>query len=253
MLRFSTLDHAGRPQPRAARVRGKKGEAQREGNQSKMYCRPPYRAAGDRVYQAIKARLVAYEFPQGERIYLEPIAEALGVSTTPVREAMNRLAERDLVIKAENKGFFAVTLSEERFRGNYELTCLLLTLGLENLPPEQQQRMHDYASIANILNRLNRRVTTDVGALARYTGEIFSAIATLTENSAVELAVDRANDHLYFVRTLESRHIADVQGELKLFCELLLGSKREELIEEIHSYHAERLDLLPKLMRRIRQ
>ena len=213
-----------------------------------MYFRSPYRASGDRVYQAIKARLVACEFPQGERIYLEPIADALGVSTTPVREAMNRLAERDLVIKAENKGFFAVTLSEERFRGNYELTCLLLTLGLENLPPEQQQRMHNYAPIANILNRLNRRVITDIGALVRYTGEIFSAIGALIDNSAVQLAIDRANDHLYFVRTLECRRIAGVQGELGRFCELLLSGEQDELIAAIQGYHEERLDLLPKLM-----
>jgi DNA-binding GntR family transcriptional regulator len=214
-----------------------------------MQFRPPYRAAGDRVYQAIKARLVACEFPEGERIYLEPIAEALGVSTTPVREAMNRLAERDLVIKAENKGFFAMTLSEARLRGHYELTRLLLTLGLEDLSPAAQHEMHNYAPIAEIVNKLNRRVITDVGTLARYTGEIFAAMAALIDNSAVQLAVDRANDHLYFVRTLECRHVDDVQGELKRFCELLLSGKRDELVSAIHAYHVQRIGLLPELLR----
>jgi DNA-binding GntR family transcriptional regulator len=215
-----------------------------------MHFRPPYRAAGNRVYQAIKARLVACEFAQGERIYLEPIAEALGVSTTPVREAMNRLAERDLVIKAENKGFFAMTLSEARLRGNYDLTRLLLTLGLEDLPPAAQREMHNYAPIAEIANKLNRRVITDVGTLARYTGEIFGALATLIDNSAVQLAVDRANDHLYFVRTLECRHVDDVQGQLKRFCELLLSGKRDELVAAIHAYHEQRIALLPELLKK---
>ena len=215
-----------------------------------MHFRPPYRAAGNRVYQAIKARLVACEFAQGERIYLEPIAEALGVSTTPVREAMNRLAERDLVIKAENKGFFAMTLSEARLRGHYELTRLLLTLGLEDLPPAAQREMHNYAPIAEIANKLNRRVITDVGTLARYTGEIFGALATLIDNSAVQLAVDRANDHLYFVRTLECRHVDDVQGQLKRFCELLLSGKRDELVAAIHAYHEQRIALLPELLKK---
>jgi DNA-binding GntR family transcriptional regulator len=215
-----------------------------------MHFRPPYRAAGDRVYQAIKARLVACEFAQGERIYLEPIAEALGVSTTPVREAMNRLAERDLVVKAENKGFFAMTLSEARLRGHYELTRLLLTLGLEDLPPAAQREMHNYAPIAEIANKLNRRVITDVGTLARYTGEIFGALATLIDNSAVQLAVDRANDHLYFVRTLECRHVDDVQGQLKRFCELLLSGKRDELVAAIHAYHEQRIALLPELLKK---
>jgi DNA-binding GntR family transcriptional regulator len=216
-----------------------------------MHFRPPYRAAGDRVYQAIKARLVACEFAEGERIYLEPIAEALGVSTTPVREAMNRLAERDLVVKAENKGFFAMTLSKARLRGHYDLTRLLLTLGLEDLPPAAQHAMHNYAPIAEIANKLNRRVIADVGTLARYTGEIFSALAALIDNSAVQLAVDRANDHLHFVRTLECRHVDDVQGELKCFCELLLSGKRDDLVAAIHAYHEQRVNLLPELLREV--
>lgn len=217
-----------------------------------MHFRPPYRAAGDRVYQAIKARLVACDFPPGERIYLEPIAETLGVSTTPVREAMNRLAERDLVIKAENKGFFAMTLSEARLRGHYDLTRLVLTYGLEDLLPEALQEMHHYAPIAEIVNRLNRRTITDVGTLARYTGEIFAAMAALIDNPAVQLTVDRANDHLFFIRTLECRHIGDVQLELRQFCELLLSGKRDELVFAIHAYHEQRFGLLPQLLREAR-
>jgi DNA-binding GntR family transcriptional regulator len=218
-----------------------------------MQFRPPYRVAGDRVYRAIKARLVAYEFPQGERIYLEPIADSLGVSTTPVREAMNRLAERDLVVKAANKGFFAMTLSETRLKGHYELTRLLLTLGLEELPPAVLRELPTYAPIADIVNRLNRRVITDVGTLARYTGEVFGAIAALTGNSAVILAIDHANDHLYFVRTLECGYVSDVQGELKRFCELLLSGACEELAAALHAYHEQRVSLLPEMLRGFRR
>lgn len=213
-----------------------------------MHFRPPYRPAGDRVYQAIKARLIAYEFPQGRRIYLEPIAESLGVSTTPVREAMNRLAERDLVIKAENKGFYAMTLSEARLRGNYLVTRDLLILGLEDLPQSAEQVMRHDAVTAKIVNRLNRRIVTDAGTLARYTGEIFHAIAGITENLAGQHAVDMANDHLHFARTLECRYIDNVQAELRRHCELLLSGERNELIRTIAAYHEQRLILLPTIL-----
>lgn len=214
-----------------------------------MDFRPPSRAAGDRVYQAIKARLIAYEFPPGQRIYLEPIAESLGVSTTPVREAMNRLAERDLVVKAANKGFYAMGLSEKRLMGHYELTRLLLTLGLPDLSPEVRRELPNNVVFAELLRRLNRRVIRDTGTLARYAGDIFSALTDLTGNSAVRLAIDRANDHLYYVRTLECRYIESAQDELKHFCELLLRGQCDALVKAIHEYHDRRLALLPLLLK----
>lgn len=214
-----------------------------------MHSRPPYRPAGDRVYQAIKARLIAYDFPQGKRIYLEPIAESLGVSTTPVREAMNRLAERDLVIKAENKGFYAITLSEERLRGNYEVTRLLLLLGLEDLERSESSRLSGHVPTSELANRLDRRVITDAGSLARYTGCVFGSIALLIDNSTVQHHIELASDHLYFVRTLECHHIASTQEELKCFCKLLLSGKKAELRSAIQQYHDRRLALLGTLLR----
>ena len=212
-----------------------------------MRFRPPYRPAGDRVFQAIKARLIAYEFPPGERIYLEPIAESLGVSTTPVREAMNRLAERDLVIKAENKGFYAMTLTEERVRGYYELTRSLLVIGLEASPPSVEHSMRHDPATAQILTRLNRREIADVTVLARYAGEVFNAIAAVTGNEATRHAVEMANDHLFFVRTIECRHIPLIQTELRGLCEFILSGQRGELIAGVNDYYRKRLAIVPEL------
>jgi len=217
-----------------------------------MQLRPPYRASGDRVYQAIKARLVAYDFPQGERIYLEPVAESLGVSTTPVREAMNRLAERNLVIKAPQKGFFAMTLSEENLLGHYELTRLLLEHELRALGPEAHGRLSSYEPIAVCLNRLQRRPHADATALARYTGEIFAAISCLRQSSSAALAIEAANDHLYFIRTVECRYIGNVRSDLIYFCECLLANRRDPLTAALNAYHDRRVTLLPTLIAELR-
>lgn len=206
------------------------------------------KAAGDRVYRAIKARLIAYEFPPGERIYLDPLAASLGVSTTPVREAMNRLAERGLVAKAARKGFYAMQLSRARLIGHYELTRLLLTLGLEDLAADAWNEFRCNAQVGSVALRLNRRVIHDPHVLARYTGELFSALAAGMANAAVVLAIDLANDHLYFVRTQECRYLDDVQGQLRKLGELALSGMREELAAALHDYHDERIALLPEFL-----
>lgn len=51
----------------------------------------------DGAYAALKAALLAGRYPPGERVVLRQVADGLGVSLTPVRDAVNRLiAERVL-------------------------------------------------------------------------------------------------------------------------------------------------------------
>ncbi len=49
------------------------------------------------VYAVLCERLVSGELQPGERIVLERVAEQLGVSPTPVREALNRLIQAGLI------------------------------------------------------------------------------------------------------------------------------------------------------------
>lgn len=211
------------------------------------------KAVGRRVYQAIKERVVAYDFAPGQRIYLEPIAKQLGVSLSPVQAALNRLAAEGLVIKASRKGFIAMTLSEDNLVGHYELTRQLLIRELGQLGPTPCRKLSENESIAHVLNKLNRRVPAHGGSLATYTGEIFACIASLAENDLVVQSINRANDHLFYIRTVECQILDSVQRELTYLCELVLAAQREELISAIHAYHDKRLLFLQTLLNFMRQ
>jgi DNA-binding GntR family transcriptional regulator len=210
--------------------------------------RPARDTAGDRVYRAIKANVIAYAFPQGRRIYLQPLADALGVSTTPVREALNCLAAEGLVIKAPRKGFIAMSLSRENLLGYYELTRLLLAKELAGLDTAARRKLPEFEPIAVVLYKLNRRVLSDANTLTAYTGEIFSDIASLGGNAHVVRSIRHANDHLYYIRTVECRHLENVQSELMLTCELLLAGRYEDLQQAIHNYHDKRIATLPTML-----
>ena len=203
--------------------------------------------AGDRIYHAIKASVIAYAFPEGKRIYLEPIAEDLNVSTTPVREALNRLAAEGLVIKAPRKGFLAMSLSADKLLGHYELTKLLIVHELEGLDADARDRLSEHEAIAQVLFKLNRRKIKNPDTLAAYTAEIFHHFAALGGNTHVIHSIGRANDHLHYIRTVECSRLPDVQGELIMLCEMLLGGHPEELAKSVQSYHDTRIELLPEL------
>jgi DNA-binding GntR family transcriptional regulator len=81
---------------------------------------------GDEVYSAIFARIMALEIAPGERISVDALARQLGVSQTPIREALTRLEAEGLVSKTHLVGYSAAPqLSAAQFRDLYELRLLL--------------------------------------------------------------------------------------------------------------------------------
>jgi DNA-binding GntR family transcriptional regulator len=66
-----------------------------------------------RVYSALKEMIANHRFKPGERINVERITKELGVSRTPVWEAIRRLEQESLVVNVTNKGIFMNTLTRE--------------------------------------------------------------------------------------------------------------------------------------------
>jgi len=81
---------------------------------------------GDEVYSAIFARIMSLEIAPGTRISVDAVARQLGVSQTPIREALTRLEAEGLVIKTHLVGYSAAPqLSAEQLAELYELRLLL--------------------------------------------------------------------------------------------------------------------------------
>lgn len=74
-----------------------------------------YKTLNDRAYEQIKKGLISGAFRSGQTLVIRTVAEAYGISTTPVREALQRLvAERHLEL-LPNRSIVVPLLSPERF------------------------------------------------------------------------------------------------------------------------------------------
>ena len=75
----------------------------------------------DRVYEQLKAMAVSFEFKPGARVNEGAIASKLGVSRTPLREALNRLNTAGFLRFMPGKGFFCRELDAQEIFDLYEL------------------------------------------------------------------------------------------------------------------------------------
>lgn len=63
------------------------------------------RGLSDQVYAALKQQILDQQLAPGVRLNIDNQAKALGVSSTPVREALNRLTSERLVVSEHYSGY----------------------------------------------------------------------------------------------------------------------------------------------------
>ncbi|MGN1369121.1 MAG: GntR family transcriptional regulator [Aristaeellaceae bacterium] len=84
-----------------------------------------YQTVADSVYAWMKEAIIQGEFQPGERLAQDRITERLGVSRTPVRDAMKRLEAEGLIVNKPRCGAVVFDISEERLTEIYEIRILL--------------------------------------------------------------------------------------------------------------------------------
>lgn len=174
------------------------------------------------TYAAIKQRLMTGAFSAGFRIEAARLAELLGVSITPVRDALNRLAGERMVDFIAGEGFRVPLLSETELRDLFGLNRLLLlaAIGKTGLPSD---------------------TGTNIGDVADRVGRLFLDLAGCSENGEVIATIGALNDRLYRARTLDLQVFADAQSELAAL-EAMAGNRRDRRIfrDLLVRYHERR-------------
>jgi DNA-binding GntR family transcriptional regulator len=79
----------------------------------------------DQVYSVVRDRILSGELPRGTRLRQEALAAELGISRTPLREALRRLAAEGLVEFSPNRGAQVSELRAEDVRSSYEARLIL--------------------------------------------------------------------------------------------------------------------------------
>lgn len=83
------------------------------------------RNLGSDVYRILRDRILSQELKAGEKLSDLRLSSELGVSRTPIREALHQLAQDGVVIAEPNRGFFVATFTREDLEEIFELRRVL--------------------------------------------------------------------------------------------------------------------------------
>lgn len=174
----------------------------------------PRRRASEGVYDRLRELVLENRLPPDERISIDAVARELGVSQTPVREAIRQLEGDRLVVRVPGKG--------------YQTTPLLDREGLRDLF-EFRLLVEVWAARAAAVNRLSNpapmmraeldRITADriEGAdiprrLVTHDTRFHQLILSAAGNTVIEHAHEQTHTHLHTFRL----YSADADGSLTL-------------------------------------
>lgn len=104
-----------------------------------------YKPLRELVFEALREAIIAGKLKPGERLMEVQVAEALGVSRTPVREAIRMLEREGFVLMMPRKGAYVSDISIKDIASVFEirraLEGLAAELAAERATPEHLERL----------------------------------------------------------------------------------------------------------------
>jgi len=186
--------------------------------------------AMERSYATLKQLLREGAFAPGMRLEAIRLADDLGVSMTPVRDVLHRLAGERLVEANSREGFHVPRFTEAGLRDLYEWNSALLVMAARTKRPGAEE-----SPITPLW---------EVPAGAERIATLFTRIAAAAPNHEISHAIEGVSDRLHPFRIIEQQILERVDGELEQL--VVRGSDQPHAIRR---YHLRRMRAVPALLR----
>lgn len=181
----------------------------------------------DQVRDSIHAAITSGRLDPGERLREIPLSKHFDVSTTPVREALRRLAGEGLVQVLPRRGAVVVALDEVVVSDLYDLR---LVLELEAVRAAAGRSELDLAPVYALLGELERLVDAGERAFGEVDVQFHRAIDELGGNRELALAAEGVHRRIQAVRVR-----AAVPGRLRI-----AQDQHAEIVEALRKRDANR-------------
>ena len=156
--------------------------------------------AVDAVYDALRQAIVSYLLKPGERLDVDDLAAKLGVSLTPVRGAVQRLASEGLIEVRPRSGTFVASLTVEDLVETFQIRCALECLAVEEAAGKVSTA--EVRRLKELLRMMRRPVRDEAERKEheRNNSELHGIFIEASGNRRLKEMYDALNAHIQIAR-----------------------------------------------------
>ena len=195
-----------------------------------------YRTKSELVYLRTRERIVNGVLPPGTHLHLQELAESLGVSTVPVREALRRLESEGLVRNRPHAGATVAALDVEKIEAHFMIRGALE--GLAARLAATRVTSVELEHLRMLDNRLRKfAIVEDFADWNNLNIEFYRVLFACSNSSELTAMIDLQRD-----RSPRFRHFPDVLAQRAKEAD----EARRELLEALRAGDGELVERIQR-------
>lgn len=194
-----------------------------------------------KVFQKIREDILSGVYQDGDELREITLGEKLGVSRTPVREALRQLELEGLVTIVPNKGAFVTAITQKDVKDIYMVRSLLEGLcarwATRNITEDQISEMEEIVYLAEF--RLKKRGEGQARQVSELDGRFHKVLYEASDSRILEHVLKDFHKYVKMARQLSvgtpdraEHSVAEHRGILEA-----IKSKDEDLAERLANEH----------------
>jgi DNA-binding GntR family transcriptional regulator len=191
----------------------------------------------DYAYHEILGKILSAEIAPGSRIREDLLAEQLGMSRTPVREAVNRLTQNGFITNIKRKGLYCVNFTRRDLLNLMDLRIALESLSFErciDLATDEE-----IAGFQTVISDFWRKLEDVMGHDEKYIGK---EIASLHNDYDVRfhVGIARISDSARLIQ-----YVSEVENMLLIARQRIYSrNERVEIVQLSWKQHEQMLEAI---------
>lgn len=180
------------------------------------------------AYEKIRAAILSNDYPQGTMLAEKQLCQLLGMSRTPIRQAIQMLADEGLLEVRDGVGTFVRGFSSKDIQDAYELRRVLEVLAIQTAAARFTDEELDELErlFRDMLDRLEHGGALSVDEYAATDWKLHDMIIRKCDNRYVKNAMGNIEATLKRYQGLSVRSMADAGVSLREHLDILEGIRR---------------------------